>query len=359
MIKFIIKKIAYGFLILFGVVTIVFFLQDASGGDPALLAGGNRATEDIIKNIEKDLGLDLPLFKRYALFLNDLSPLSFHNQVPESHIYLDTAKYSGQELFDIGNNTLVFKFPYLRRSYNSNREVAEIIFDKFPNTILLAFSSIMIAFVLGVFLGVVSARYKDTFFDKTSFLVSVTGMSVPSFFSAAIISNVFGYLWSEESNLPIFPLVALLFAVCVGVITFYTKRFTNNSETTAPKMKLSKVALWAAQGFAIGMTLWLVYIIGYSIFGFENIPLIGETIVGPGTGLSPTGQLIQANDLTGEDEYHWENIILPALTLGIRPLALVSQLMRSSMLEVMSEDYIRNSSSQRIIGKSSCLKTCH
>lgn len=341
MIKFILKKIVYGFLVLFGVITIVFFLQDASGGNPALLAGGNHATEEIIANIEKDLGLDLPIFKRYLLFLNDLSPLSLHNNLPESHLYLDTSKYSGQELFDIGNNTLVAKLPYLRRSYNNNRQVADIIFDKLPFTILLAFSSIMIAFVLGVFLGVVSARYKNTFFDKTAFLVSVTGMSVPSFFSAAVISNIFGYLWSKESNLPIFPLVAMIFALIVGIITFFVKKSKTKSADNLPKITLSKVGLWAAQGFVLGISLWLVYIIGYSIFGFENIPLIGETFVGPGTGLSPTGQLIESNDYTGVDEYHWENLVLPALTLGIRPLALVSQLMRSSMLEVMSEDYIR------------------
>lgn len=331
----------YGFLVLFGVVTIVFFLQEFSGGNPALMAGGNHATEEIIQNIEKDLGLDLPIFKRYLLFLNDLSPLSLHNSISESHLYLDTSKYSGQELFDVGSNTLVVKFPYLRRSYNTNRNVADIIFDKLPFTIILAFSSIMIAFVLGVFLGVVSARYKNSFFDKTAFLVSVTGMSAPSFFSAAIIANVFGFLWAEESNLPIFPLVAMLFALIIGLITFFVKKSKSKGSDVLPKITLAKVGLWAAQGFVIGMSLWLIYIVGYSIFGFENLPLIGETFVGPGTGLSPTGQLIQTNDYTGEDEYHWENIILPAITLGIRPLALVSQLMRSSMLEVMSEDYIR------------------
>jgi peptide/nickel transport system permease protein len=341
LIKFIAKKIAYGFVILFGVVTIVFFLQDYSGGNPALLAGGNHATEEIIKNIEKDLGLDLPLFKRYLLFLNDLSPISLHNDIPESHLYLDTAKYSGQTLFDVGENTLVVKYPYLRRSYNSNRAVADILWDKLPNTIILAFSSIMIAFVIGVFFGILSARYRDTFFDKTAFLVSVTGMSAPSFFSAAIIANVFGYLWSEQSNLPVFPLVTMLFAISIGIITWFTKKKVAKFKEDKQQLSLKGVVLWGAKGLVFGLAVWLIYIIGYSIFGFENLPLVGETIIGPGTGLSPTGQLMEMNDYTGEQEYHWENILLPAITLGIRPLALVSQLMRSSMLDVMSEDYIR------------------
>ena len=69
--KFILKKMFYGFIILFGVVSGVFFLQNSTGGNPALLIGGQNATEEIIQNIEKDLGLDLPLYKRYFLYLND------------------------------------------------------------------------------------------------------------------------------------------------------------------------------------------------------------------------------------------------------------------------------------------------
>ena len=80
MVKYIVKKILYGFLVLFGVVTAIFFLFSAKPGDPALMAGGNHATAEVIQNIRKDLGLDLPIFERYALYLNDLSPISIHNK---------------------------------------------------------------------------------------------------------------------------------------------------------------------------------------------------------------------------------------------------------------------------------------
>lgn len=54
-----------------------------------------------------------------------------------------------------------------------------------------------------------------------------------------------------------------------------------------------------------------------------------------------TGSLYEVDDF-GEGKYiQWKNLILPAIVLGIRPLAVVIQLMRNSLLEVMSQDYIR------------------
>lgn len=59
------------------------------------------------------------------------------------------------------------------------------------------------------------------------------------------------------------------------------------------------------------------------------------------TGLNMTGSLYEVDDF-GEGSYiQWKNLILPAIVLGIRPLAVFSQLMRNSLLEVMSQDYIR------------------
>lgn len=59
------------------------------------------------------------------------------------------------------------------------------------------------------------------------------------------------------------------------------------------------------------------------------------------TGLMPTGSLIMLDDFTGEPHIRLQNLILPAITLGIRPLAIITQLTRSSMLDVLNQDYIR------------------
>lgn len=59
------------------------------------------------------------------------------------------------------------------------------------------------------------------------------------------------------------------------------------------------------------------------------------------TGLNMTGSLYEVDDF-GQGKYiQWKNLLLPAVVLGIRPLAVVSQLMRNSLLEVFNKDYIR------------------
>jgi peptide/nickel transport system permease protein len=58
------------------------------------------------------------------------------------------------------------------------------------------------------------------------------------------------------------------------------------------------------------------------------------------TGLEHTGSLIDYSD-TGEKIYRWQNLILPGIALGIRPIAIFTQLTRASMIEVMAKDYIR------------------
>jgi peptide/nickel transport system permease protein len=54
-----------------------------------------------------------------------------------------------------------------------------------------------------------------------------------------------------------------------------------------------------------------------------------------------TGSWFDMDELTGERYFTFKNLILPAFTLGIRPLAIITQLTRSSMLDVLNQDYIR------------------
>lgn len=327
-------------IILFGVVTGVFFLQSAVGGNPALLLGGQNATDETIRNIEHDLGLDLPLYQRYFLYLNDLSPISFHSDNPESRVFMDTAKYDAQALFDMGESTMYFKYPYLGKSYSDKTFVSEKILDKLDDTIVLALGAVLIAFVLGVILGILSALNKGSFLDNSSFIIAVAGMSVPSFLSGAVISFVFGELWSESMDIPLLPVFAVVFALVMGVIMLIVQN-KKKPATEKERISVQKVLSWTFKGLVIGCGVWFVYIIGYSIFGFENLSWLGAVVEGPGTGLNVTGQLYSVNDYTGEEYLTLSNLILPAITLGIRPLALVTQLMRSSMLDVLSEDYIR------------------
>jgi peptide/nickel transport system permease protein len=221
---------------------------------------GQRADSASVAAINRDLGRDKPLTIQYLNYLNDLSPISIHNSKDkESFWYLDSQKYTSYvSLLSIGESkTIVLKPPYMRRSYQSQRKVTDILLEAFPKTAILALVSITIALIIGLIVGILSAIYKDTWFDRLALLLSISGMAIPSFFAAIIFAWLFAF------------------------------------------------------------------------------------VLAPYTGLSMFGSLYTVDDF-GRGEYiNLKNLILPAVVLGIRPLAIVVELTRSSLLEVMGQDYIR------------------
>lgn len=234
MFAYILKKAAYGLLVMLGVVSLIFVLFNILPGDPARMMLGQNADQESIDLLHKELGLDKPLGIRYLRYLNDLSPVGIDHE---------------------GN--FGFKLPELGRSYQSDRSVSSILAEAFPNTILLALVSITMAFVLGVLFGSVAAIYKDTWIEKAILLITSLGMSLPSFFAAILIAWIFAFLLADY------------------------------------------------------------------------------------TGLSMFGSLYGVDDF-GRGEYvDLKNIILPAVTLGIRPLSVICELTKSTMKEVLQQDYIR------------------
>ena len=79
MLKFILKKILYGFLVLVGVVVLVFVLFQGFG-DPARLVMGQTGDAATQANIRKELYLDQPKWKQFVFYLNDVSPLGIHTR---------------------------------------------------------------------------------------------------------------------------------------------------------------------------------------------------------------------------------------------------------------------------------------
>lgn len=258
MFQYIINKIFYGFLTLFGVVTVIFFLFNVLPGDPARMMLDQREDTEQLENIRKKYGFDKPIFTQYLYYLNDVSPLSLHSKNVNDYTFLSEGKYTAQKLFSIGIVSLVIKQPYLRQSFQKNgKNVSEVIAETLPNTAVLAIFAIVIALLLGVVLGILSALFKDSFFDRIVAVISTLGMSVPSFFSAILFAWFFGFVLHEF------------------------------------------------------------------------------------TGLKMTGSLYEVDDFGEGSSIQWQNLLLPATVLGVRPLAVVIQLMRNSLLETMGQDYIR------------------
>ncbi|MAZ28938.1 MAG: ABC transporter permease [Cytophagaceae bacterium] len=258
MISYLINKIFYSLLTLFGVITVIFVLFTVLPGDPARMMLDQNEDPAQLALIKKKYGFDQPILTQYAYYINDLSPLSLHSKDPDDYTYLDEDKYNYLELLSLGNTTLVLKAPYLRESFQkSGKPVTQVIGETLPNTFVLAVGAITIAILIGVLLGIVSANFKDTWIDRVIQVVSTLGMSVPSFFSAILFAWLFGYVLHKYTN------------------------------------------------------------------------------------LNMTGSLYELDDFGESLHIQWKNLLLPAIVLGIRPLAVVIQLMRNSLLEVYNEDYIR------------------
>ena len=219
-------------------------------GDPARLIVGQTGDKKTMDNIRKDLYLDQPKWKQFVLYLNDVSPIGIHTKA-------DIDKKELQGLFIGGNTNIGFKIPYLRKSYQTKKNVGIVLMEALPGTLLLAAAAMLFATIFGILLGVLAAVKKGTWLDGSAIFASIAGISAPSFFMAIIIAFLFG------------------------------------------------------------------------------------VVLHPYTGLNLTGSWFDVDEVTGEKYLTLKNLILPAFTLGIRPLAIITQLTRSSMLDVLSQDYIR------------------
>lgn len=325
---YILRKLVYGIFVLWGVITLVFAIFSINPGDPARMLLGQRVDAESLAAVNRELGLDLPQWKQYLLYLNDISPVSVHETENElSHFYLDSEKYTYTTLLSFGSTAIVLKIPYLRRSFQSGRPVSDIIAEALPGTIILAVLAISFALILGILFGIVSALYKDSFIDGFALFSSVLGMSVPSFFSAIIFSWIGGYLWTQHISFPALPVV---FAAIGGAIAAFGKG----------RRSIMRILSWGLKGLVLGFGLVIFDGLVQFLFGFSVLPFDHWSVVLPGTGLNMTGSLFGVDVFTGP-YLALQNLILPVLTLGIRPLAIVMQLTRNSLLEELSKDYVR------------------
>jgi peptide/nickel transport system permease protein len=195
------------------VATIVFFLIHLTPGDPALAILGPHATAESVTELRHNLGLDQPLHVQYVKFMGRL--------------------LQG----DLGRS-LVTEQPVLLETLRP-----------FPYTVQLAVAGIVIALLLGIPVGIISAVRRNTLLDYVARTTSISGISVPIFFLAIV------FLWIFSAELGWFPMIG-----------------------------------------------------------------VGDT--------SSWTSLLH-------------HLVLPAMTIGISMAVLIMRLTRASMLEVLSQDYVR------------------
>ncbi len=142
---FLARRLLQGLFVIWGVVTIMFALRALSPGDPVDLIAGDVPDQATRDQIREDLGLDQPLYVQYGDYLGDLLTGS------------------------------------LGYSYNQRRAVSDIVAQHFAATVELALAATIIAIVIAIPLGVVSATRRNEPADYGATLGSLVGISTPNF----------------------------------------------------------------------------------------------------------------------------------------------------------------------------------
>ena len=152
-------------LMLWTIVTLVFFLLKATPGDPADAFLGNRASDEVKADLRKQLGLDRPVYVQYFSYLFNILQGDFGKSIT-----------------------------------SSGKEVLTVIQENFPATLELAIGSMLIAFVVGVTVGTISASRPGTISEVGGRLFGIISYSLPIFWVGMLLQLVFAV------QLNIFPL---------------------------------------------------------------------------------------------------------------------------------------------------------
>ena len=156
--RYILERLAQGVITLL-VLSLVVFLAVRLSGDPALFLLPVEATsQEDYEQMKKNLGLDKPLYVQYAIFMGNLVRGRF-----------------GDSIID-------------------RRPAREALFERLPATIQLAAAGMVLATVLGIPLGVLSAVKRDSIFDNMAKFFAIIGMATPAFWIAIMGILVFGAL---------------------------------------------------------------------------------------------------------------------------------------------------------------------
>lgn len=220
----------------------MFFLVRAIPGNPAQIMLGQQASQEQVQQLTENMGLDKPIFVQYGLFLKDA--------------------VRG----DLGDSTL------------TGRPVTTELLVRFPATLELVAFAMLIAILVGVPVGVISAVRQYSLLDKTTSVLALTGISMPIFWLAMILVVIFGV-------------------------------------------------------------------------NLELLPFPGR--LDPTTGITAiTGLVLVDSLLTLNFAGFWDgllHLIMPALALATIPMAVIMRMTRSSMLEVMNEDYVRTARAKGVV----------
>lgn len=193
--KFLLKKTGYLLAVIFGLVSLIFFLFMGLPS-PEQILSGQRSDKATTEAIVRDLGLNEPVARQLIYYINDLSPLSFYSSASRKPEIV-----TGFTVFKTRNLVCMLKLPWLRTSFQTRQPVTQMISEAFAGTVVLAFSALIFALIVGIPLGVLAATRQGKPLDNAIIALSAAGISLPAFFAALLMAWMFGFVLREFTGL--------------------------------------------------------------------------------------------------------------------------------------------------------------
>lgn len=178
MYRYVLKRLVMMVPVLIGVSFLVFFILAVSPGDPARMILGEQASQESIEALQEEMGLKDPVIIRYGRYMKDVLQGDFG------------------------------------ASYKTKLDVKMQVLDRFPNTVLLSTAGILVALLIGVPIGILSARKQYSWMDNTTTVLGLIGVAMPNFWLGLLLVMLFslklGWLPSSGMGEGFIPMIKSL-----------------------------------------------------------------------------------------------------------------------------------------------------
>ena len=274
MTTYILRKLILSIPVLFGILFATFALARLIPGDPCRAMLGEKATKVVCDEFNHRHGLDKPIVIQFGVYVSEIAQGDFGT------------------------------------SFRYSKPITELLVERLPTTLELAFAALLIAVVVGIPLGVISAIRHNTWVDVSTMLWANIGVSMPVFWLGLMLAYVFALtLKGTPFQLP--PSGRLT----AGIVT------TPFFETWGMQMSEGSFA--------------------FIVFDFLSRMNIINAIL--------SLNWVLFNDAV-------THLILPAIALSTIPMALIARMTRSSMLDVLGQDFIRTARAKGLARRKVILK---
>jgi peptide/nickel transport system permease protein len=274
MLQYATRRIILAIPVVVGILIVTFALARLIPGDPCTAILGEKATQEVCEQFNRDHGLDQPIWVQFWIYAKNILQGDF-------------------------GDSIRFKRP-----------VTLILIERLPTTIELGFFALVMATVVGIPLGIISSIRQNSATDVVTMIGANIGVSMPVYWLGLMLAYVFALV-------------------------------------------LKDTPLWLPPSGRI--TAGLVATPFYEVFGWEIDKesarfLIAEFIA---------NLYVLNSIITRNWEVLWDvirHLILPAMALATIPLAIIARMTRSSMLEVLRQDYVRTARAKGLFERSVVLK---